>query len=147
MQMLLCLIRIVPGHFLLESSSGGVVIDPAHLRANDAFQGMKHRPGSKAVQRTRPLGPFTQVYGVVVSVCEPKPKQQPPRRLESETVDEFLPQQSHRRRTENDHTLLVQANDPLIRPKVEQFRKVQICGGSAPRHQVGGATSQCAFYG
>ena len=39
MQMLLCLIRIMPGYFFLESSSGGVMIDPQHLRSNDAFQG------------------------------------------------------------------------------------------------------------
>ena len=38
----------------------------------------------------------------------------------------LLAKKSHRRRAENDDTLLVQADDPLIRTKIEQFCEVQI---------------------
>ena len=31
-------VRVVPDDFLLEAPGGGVVLDPANLRANDAFE-------------------------------------------------------------------------------------------------------------
>ena len=42
-----------------------------------------------------------------------------------ERVDQFLPQQAHRGRTEDDHSLLVEPNDTFVRPKVEQFGELQ----------------------
>ena len=62
----------------------------------------------------------------MVPVCEPEPKQDAPRRLQPERVDELLSHQAHRGRAQDDDSLLVQANDALIRPKIEQFGEVQI---------------------
>jgi hypothetical protein len=61
----------------------------------------------------------------VVSVCEPKPKQNAAGSVEPESVDELLSHEAHRGRAEDDHALLVQPNDALIGPKIEQLGKVQ----------------------
>ena len=60
----------------------------------------------------------------MVSVGVAKPQEQAPRRLESQRVDEFLAQQAHGRGAEQDDALLVQADDALIRPKIEQLRQM-----------------------
>ena len=95
-------------------------------RANDAFQGMEHRPCAKAVLRVAPIRSRPQIDRVVVSVREPEPKQHAAGGLEPERVDELLSHETHRGRAEDDDSLLVQSNDPLIGPKIEQFGEVKI---------------------
>ena len=87
---------------------------------------MEHRAGAKAVDRTAPIRARPQIDGVVVSVGEPEPKQDAAGRLQPERVDELLSHEAHRGRAEDDDALLVQPNDALIRPKIEQFGEVQI---------------------
>ena len=47
MDMLLRLVRVVPAHLLFEAPSFVVVLNAPYIGANDAFQGMEHRPGAK----------------------------------------------------------------------------------------------------
>ena len=124
--MLLRLVRVVPAHLLLESPGLVVVLDAPNVGANDAFQGVEHRAGTEAVHRAAPIRACPQIDGVVVSVCEPEPKQDAPRGLQPERVDELLAHEAHRGRAQDDDALLVQSNDALIGPKIEQFGEVQI---------------------
>ena len=126
MHMLLRLVRVVPAHFLFEAAGLVVVVDAPDIGANDAFQGMEHRPGAKAVHRAAPIRSRTQIDRVVVSVREPEAKQHAAGCFEPERVDELLSHEAHRGRAEDDDTLLVQSNDPLIGPEIEQFGEVQI---------------------
>ena len=126
MQVLLGLVRVVPGHLLLEAPGLGVVLDAADLDTHDALERVQQGTGAEAVDRVGPVRAVAQVDGVVVAVGEPEPQQQPPRRLASERVDQLLPQQAHRCRAEDHHALLVQPDDALIRPEVQQFREMQI---------------------
>ena len=60
----------------------------------------------------------------MVPVGVAKPQEQAPCCFEAERVDEFLAQQPHGRGAEQDDALLVQADDALIRPKIEQLRQM-----------------------
>ena len=62
----------------------------------------------------------------MIPVRVPEPQQQAPRGLESQRVDELLPQQAHRRRAQDDDALLMQADDALIRAKIEQFSEIEM---------------------
>ena len=119
-------VRIVPEHFFVEASRGGVILEPADLRADDAFQRMKDRTRPNAVERIRPRRPFAQVHRVVVSIRKAESNRDPSGRLHAQRVDELFAEESHRRRAEDDHPLLVQSDNPLIRPKIQQFGKVQV---------------------
>ena len=114
------------------------------LRANDAFERVKHRAGPNALDRIGPVRSLAQVDRVVIAVGEPESNRHASGRLESQRVDQLLPQKSHRRRAENDDTLLVQPDDPLIRPEIEQFCEVQVRCGQACRRDVV-AASRCAI--
>jgi hypothetical protein len=87
---------------------------------------LKRCPGANAVQRIRPLRALSQVHGIVVSICEAESNRNPAGCLETQRVDQLLAEQAHSRGTEDDHALLMQSDDPLVGPKVEQFRKVKI---------------------
>ena len=86
-------------------------------------------PGTEAVHRAAPVRACPQIDGVVVSVGEPEPKQDAARGLQPERVDELLSHEAHGRRAEDDDALLVQSNDALIGPEIEQFGEVQIVAG------------------
>ena len=86
---------------------------------------MEHRACTEAVDRAAPIRACAQIDGVVVAVGEAEPKQDAPRGLQSERVDELLAHQAHRGRAQDDDSLLVQADDALIRPEIEQFGEVQ----------------------
>jgi hypothetical protein len=116
----------VPEHFFLEASRRGVVIYAANLRTNDAFQGLKHRTRPKAIHGVRPRRPFAQVHGIVVSIGKPEANRQPPGCLEAQRIDQLFAKESHRRRTQNDDTLIVKPDNSLIRTEIEQFREVQV---------------------
>ena len=62
----------------------------------------------------------------MVSVGEPESNRDASGGFEAQRVDQLFAQQSHRRRAQDDDTLLVQPDDALIRPKVEQFCEMQV---------------------
>ena len=126
MDVLLGLVRVMPAHLLLESSALFVVVDALNLGPDDAFLGMEHRAGPKAIDRATPIRARAQVDGIVVAVREPEPEQDAPRRLEPERVDELLAHQAHRGRAQDDDALFVQSNDALIGSEIEQFGEMQI---------------------
>src|SRR6188472_500378 len=127
--MLLGDVRVVPDDFLLEPPRRGVVVDPGDLRANDAFESVKHRAGSNALDRIGPVRSLAEVDRVMVSVGVPKPNRHASGRCESKGIDQLFPQQSHGCRTQDDDTLLMQPDDPFIRAEVQQFREMRICWG------------------
>ena len=93
---------------------------------------MQHDAGPQPVERSRPVRAVAQADGVVIPVGVAEPQQQAPRRLESQRVDELLAQQAHRRRAEDDDALLVQPDDALIGPKVQELGQIVVleCGRS-----------------
>jgi hypothetical protein len=96
------------------------------LRSTDAFEGVEHRARSNSLERIRPPRPLAQVHRIVVPVGEPQSNRYPPGRLEAQGINQLLAQEPHGGRAENDDALLVQSDDPLIGPKVEQFCEVQV---------------------
>ena len=93
---------------------------------------VQHDAGTQPFERIRPLRPVAQAHGVVVPVGVAKPQEQAPRRFEPERVDELLAQQAHGRRAQDDDALLVQPDDALVRPKIEELR--QMVGFQMGRH-------------
>ena len=73
-----------------------------------------------------PIRALPQIDGVVVTVREPEPHQEAPSRLEPERVDQFLSHQAHRGGAEDDDALLVEPDDALVGPEIEQFGELQI---------------------
>ena len=61
----------------------------------------------------------------MIPVSEPESKQQSPRRLESERVDELLAQQSHGRRAQDHDALFVQPDNALIGTKIQELREME----------------------
>ena len=125
MDVLLRLVRVVPAHLLLESPGLVVVLDAPDVGAHDAFQRMEHCAGPDAVHWAAPIRACPQIDGVVVAVGEPEPKEDAPSGLKPERVDELLSHEAHGGRAQDDDALLVQSNDALIGPKIEQFGEVQ----------------------
>ena len=124
--MLLRLVRVVPANLLLEPSGLLVVFDAPNIGADDAFQGVEHGAIAKTIDRIAPIRPRAQIDGVVIAIREPEPQQDTSGRLDPQRVDELLSHEAHRRRTEDHHALLVQPDDSLVRPEVEQFGEVKI---------------------
>ena len=62
----------------------------------------------------------------MIPLREPEPNRHASGGLQAQRIDQLLPQQTHRRRAENDDPLLVQADDSLIRPEIEEFCEVQV---------------------
>jgi len=60
----------------------------------------------------------------VVPVCIPEAQEQSPRGLDAQRVDEFLAQEAHGRRAEDDDALLVQPDDALIGSEINELREV-----------------------
>ena len=81
---------------------------------------MQHRAGANAFDRIGPVRPLAEVDRVMVPVGVPESNRHTPRRFESKGVDQLFLQQSHGRRTQDDDTLLVQPDDPLVRAEVQQ---------------------------
>ena len=108
---------------------------------------MEHRAGAEAVHRTAPIRACPQIDGVVISVCEAEPKQDAARCVQPQRIDELLSHEAHRGRAEDDDALLVQPNDALIRPKIEQFGEVQRGAVAAYRRGVSGTSPYLPLYG
>ena len=87
---LLGYIGVVPEHFLLEMPCGGLVIQPANVRANDPFEGLKHRTRPNSVQGIGPRRPLAQVHGIVISVGKPESNRYPFGGLEAESIDQLF---------------------------------------------------------
>ena len=119
-------VGIVPEHFLLESAGCGIVFDLGDFGSDDSFKPVKHGTCPEAFQRVCPFRAFAQAHGIVVPVCVSKPQHQASRRLESQRVDEFLAQETHRSGAQNDDALLMEADDPLIRAEIEQRGEVEV---------------------
>ncbi|MGC4084976.1 MAG: hypothetical protein QM736_23385 [Vicinamibacterales bacterium] len=130
MQMLLGLVRVVPDHLRFEAQRVGIVIDAADLDLDDPLEGVEGGAGPQPFHRIRPVRSLAKIHCIVISVREPEAEQQPPRGIEPERVDELLTQESHGRGAQDHDALFVKADDPLIRPEVEQLCQVQV--GPAP---------------
>jgi hypothetical protein len=97
------------------------MIDRANLGADNAFEGLQQRTRANRLDKIAPVGSLPQIHGVVIAVGEPESNRHASGRLESERIDQFLAQEPHRRGAEDDDALVVQADDPLIRTKVEHL--------------------------
>lgn len=126
MDMLFGHVRVVPDDFLLESPRRGVMLDLADIGPNNPFEGLKYGTRTNTLYGISPPRAPAEVHGVVIPVREPESNRQASGRREPERIDQLLPQKAHRRRTENDDTLIVQADEPLVRPEIEQFCEVQV---------------------
>jgi hypothetical protein len=102
------------------------MIKPANLDTNDAFERLQRRSGKNPVQSIGPFRALSQIHRIVVSVGEAESNRRPPACLRTQRIDQLLAEKAHVRCTEDDDALLVQSDDPLIRPKVEPFREVQV---------------------
>ena len=91
---------------------------------------MKHRAGPNALDRVGPVRSLAEVHRIVVSVGEPESNRHASGRLESKGIDQLFAQESHRRRTQDDDTLIVQPDNPLIRAKIQQLCEMQVFGGA-----------------
>lgn len=86
---------------------------------------MEHCARTKTVRGTCPIRACPQIDRVVISVGEPKPKEDAAGGVQPQRIDQLLAHEAHRRRAEDDDALLVQPNHPLIGPKVEQLGEVE----------------------
>ena len=102
----------------------GVMFQLNDLGAHDPFEPVQHDAGPQPFERIRPLRPVAQAHGVVVAIGVAKPQEQAPAVSKPERVDELLPQQPHGGGAEKDDALLVQTDDALIRPKIEELREM-----------------------
>src|SRR5207244_3901144 len=125
MYVLLGLVRVVPVLMRLEPASLLVEFDRSELDLHDSLEGVHHRTCPEGVDAAAACRSITQAHRIVIAVSESKPHQETACGLEAQCVDEFLSYKPHRRRTQNDHPLLVQADDAIVGTKVEQFGQVQ----------------------
>jgi hypothetical protein len=123
---LLGLVRVVPAHPLLEPPAVLIVLDAANVDANDPLECVQCRTGTKAIDRRTPVGACAQIDRVVVAVGKAESQQYAARRFDAERVDELLAHETHRRRAEDHHALLVQPDDPLIGAKIQQLGQVKL---------------------
>ena len=121
MYVLLGLVRVVPVLVRFEPADLLVEFNGSELDLDDSLQGMHHRSCPEGVDTANARRSITQAHRIVIAVGEPKPHQQTACGLDAQRVDQFFSDKPHRRRTQNDHPLLVQADDPLVGTKVEQF--------------------------
>ena len=102
------------------------MIHAANLYSNDTFQRLKHRTCRESVHWVGPRRSFPEVDRIVVSVGEPEPYRDSSGCFEAQRVDQLFAKEPHRRRAEDDDTLIVEPENPLIRTKIEQFCEVQV---------------------
>ena len=126
MDMLLGNIRVVPDDFFFEPAGRGIMVDLDDLGSNDAFEPGQRDDGTQPFDRIGPFGAVAQAHGVVIPIRITKSEKQPACRLEAQRVNELLAEQAHRSGAEDHDALFVQTNDPLIWPKIQQFRQIQV---------------------
>ncbi|HEY7191405.1 MAG TPA: hypothetical protein VH436_32865 [Vicinamibacterales bacterium] len=125
MDMLLGFIRIVPLDFGLETAGLRIEVHRGELGAHNSFERVHDRPGPQPVQRIGPSSAIAKAHRVVIAIRETKPHEQAPRRFGPERIHQFLSQQAHGCRAKDDDSLLMEPDDALIRPKVEELGEVQ----------------------
>ena len=119
-------VGVVPDDFLLEMARRSVMHELADDGANNPLEGLEHRARPHSLNGIGPVRVFAEIHRVVISVGEPEPNRYPPGRLETQRIDQLFAKESHRRRADDDDTLIVQPDNPLVRPKIEQFCEVQV---------------------
>src|SRR4051794_31010542 len=125
MDVLLGFIGIVPLDLGFETARRRIECYRCEIGAHDPLQRVHHRAGTQPIDRIGPCGPIAQADGVVVPIGETEAHQEAASRFRPERIDQFLSQQAHGGRAEDDHSLLVEPNDALIGPKVEELRQLQ----------------------
>ena len=70
-------------------------------------------------------GSAAQAHGVVIAIGESETQHQATSRLDAECVDQLLSHQSHRRRAQDHHALVMEPDNALVRAKVEQFGELK----------------------
>src|SRR5688572_10899037 len=85
---------------------------------------MQLAAGAQPFERCRPVRAITQTDRVVIPIGESEAQEDSPRGLESQRVDELFAEQPHSRRAQDDDSLLVQADDPLVGPKLEELSEM-----------------------
>ena len=96
------------------------------LGSDDAFEPVKYHAGAKPFQRVRPCGSVAQADGIVVPVGVAEPHHQTPRRLGPERLHELVAQQAHGSRAQDDHALLVKADDALVWAEIQHLGEVDV---------------------
>ena len=73
-------------------------------------------------------GSAAQADRVVIAIGESETQHQATSGLDAERVNQFFSHQPHRRRAQNHHALVMEPDDALVRPKVEQFGELKRFG-------------------
>jgi len=94
------------------------------LGADNPLEPVQHDAGTQTFKGSGPPRSIAQAHRIVVPICVAKAQKQTPGGLEPEGVDDFLPHQAHRGRAQEDDTLFMQANDPLIRLKIQELSEM-----------------------
>ena len=69
--------------------------------------------------------PIAQADRIVVPVRETESHEEAASGLRPQRIDQLLSQQAHGGRAEDHHSLLLEPNDALIGPKIEELRQLQ----------------------
>ncbi len=81
---------------------------------------------AKPFQGARPCRSIAQTDGIVVAVRVTGPQHQAPRRVGPQGLHEFLAQQAHGGRAQDDHALLVKADDALVLAEIQNLSEVDV---------------------
>jgi hypothetical protein len=73
-----------------------------------------------------PLGPLSHIDGVVVTVGVTESQHHPARNVAAERLDQLLLEEAHRRSTQDDDPLVVQADGAEIRAEVEELGELKM---------------------
>ncbi len=125
-QVLLTFVGVVPVGFGAKMPVPSVVGHASERDPNDAFQRVERRTGLEMLDGIRWRQAVAETHRVLVPVGVSEPHQQPPSHLDAESVNQFLPQQAHGRRAQNDDALAVQVDEPLIGLTFEQLGKLKV---------------------
>jgi hypothetical protein len=125
--MLLCGVGVVP-HDLHVETARVVVLQADDLDAGDAFERVEDGPLAQPLDRIRPLGSLAHVDGVVVAVGVAEPQHQAARDVAAERVDQLLLHEAHGGGAQDDHTLIVEADDAKVWPEIEQLGQLKAVG-------------------
>ena len=103
------------------------VIRQAHeVRVHEALDAMEHGPQPHPVERVGPLDLRPQVDGVVVTVGESEPDQEPAGGLDADRRDELAPEHTERHGADQEDALFVKPDYALVGPELEQVRQPEV---------------------
>ena len=127
--MLLGDVRVVTFLVRFEATGLCIVFDGGEIDTYDALQRVHDcscTKGLDGVDDSR--GSVAQAHGVVIAIGESEAEHQATSRLDAECVDKLFSQQPHRRRAQDHDALLMEPDNALVRPKVEQFGELKRFG-------------------